>query len=344
MAAALAAHGPVLLLEAEAQPGYHATGRSAAFWTESYGGPQIQPLTQASFAFLDEHGLLASRGGLTLGRADELAGLDAFARTFAALGVRTQRLDRAALEAQLPGIKPAWQGGVYEPDCRDIDVAGLHQLWLGQARRGGAELWTRAELASAQRRGADWQLTMADGRTAAAEVIINAAGAWADPVAQRCGAVPLGIAPLRRTVAQLRMGVPVPADLPLVMALDGSFYFKPENGKLWLSPHDETPSAPCDAAPDELDVAVAIDRFEQVLDWPIAALEHKWAGLRSFAPDRLPVYGFDAAMPGFFWFAGQGGFGIQTAPAAADLALGLLLGANRGPIDPAAYAPGRFGR
>ena len=330
------------MIEAEAQAGYHATGRSAAFWTESYGGPQVQPLTQASFAFLEQHGLLAERGGLTLGRADEFAGLDEFAQTFAALGVRTQRLDRAALEARLPGIKPAWQGGVYEPDCRDIDVAGLHQLWLGLAKRAGAELWTRAELASAQRRGADWQLIMADGRIAAAEVIINAAGAWADPVARRCGAAPLGIAPLRRTVVQLAMGVPVPPDLPLVMAIDGSFYFKPESGKLWLSPHDESPSAPCDAAPEELDVATAIDRFEQVLDWPIAALEHKWAGLRSFAPDRLPVYGFDPAVPGLFWFAGQGGFGIQTAPAAAELALGLLLGKNAGAVDPAPYAATRF--
>ena len=332
----------MLLLEAEAQPGYHATGRSAAFWTESYGGPQVQPLTQASFAFLDEHGLLANRGGLTLAREYELGGLDEFGRTFAALGVRTQWLDRAALEQRLPRIKPAWRGGVFEPDCRDIDVAALHHLWLGQARRGGVELWLRAELASAQRNGANWQLTTADGRTASAKVIINAAGAWADQLAVRCGVAPLGIAALRRTVAQLRMEVPVPADLPLVMGFDGSFYFKPESGKLWLSPHDETPSAACDAAPDELDVALAIDRFEQVLDWPIAALEHKWAGLRSFASDRLPVYGFDLDEPAFFWFAGQGGFGIQTAPAAADLALGLLLGNPAGAIDPVPYAPGRL--
>ena len=221
-------------------------------------------------------------------------------------------------------------------------MAGLHQLYLAQARARGALLWTRALLTGATQSGAGWALTMADGRTAAADVLINAAGAWADPVAELAGLTPLGIQPYRRTVAQLRMSRPVPADLPLVMGFDGSFYFKPESGKLWLSPHDETACLPCDAAPDEFDVAIAIDRFEQVLDWPIAALEHKWAGLRSFAPDRLPVYGFDPASPRFFWFAGQGGFGIQTAPAAADLAAALLLGAVSGAIDPAAYSPARF--
>jgi D-arginine dehydrogenase len=342
LAAGLAPHARVLVLEAEDRAGYHATGRSAAFWTESYGGPLVQPLTTASFAFLEEHALLADRGGLTLARASEAKDLAEFARTFEALGVRVDRLDREELEARLPGLKPEWTCGAYEPDCRDIDVAGLHQLYLAQARRGAAELWLRAELASAERQGEGWQFTMADGRTASAQVLIDAAGAWADPVAQRSGLAPLGIAPLRRTVVQLRMSTAVPPDLPLVMGFDGSFYFKPESGKLWLSPHDEVPSPPCDAAPEELDVATAIDRFEHVIDWPIAALEHKWAGLRSFAPDRLPVYGFDPAEPGFFWFAGQGGFGIQTAPAAADLALRLLLGQPAGDIDPAPYSPIRF--
>ena len=342
MAAGLALHAKVLVLEAEDRAGYHSTGRSAAFWTESYGGPLVQPLTTASFAFLEGHGLLADRGGLTLAREGEAAGLEKFARTFEALGVRVDRLDRADLEARLPGIKPEWTCGAYEPDCRDIDVAGLHQVYLKQAGKSGAELWLRAELSRADRQSGGWQLEMADGRTAESAVLINAAGAWADPVALRAGLAPLGIAPFRRTVAQLRMTTPVPADLPLVMGFDETFYFKPESGKLWLSPHDEVPSLPCDAAPEELDVATAIDRFEHVIDWPIAALEHKWAGLRSFAPDRLPVYGFDPADPRFFWFAGQGGFGIQTAPAAADLALRLLLGQAAGAIDPAPYSPARL--
>jgi D-arginine dehydrogenase len=157
------------------------------------------------------------------------------------------------------------------------------------------------------------------------------------------GVGPLGITPYRRTVAQLRTSPPVPACLPLVLDLREGFYFKPESGRLWLSPHDETPSPPCDAAPEEIDVALAIDRLREVPDWSVDRVEHRWAGLRSFAPDRLPVYGFDSRRSGFFWFAGQGGFGIQTAPAAADLATELLLGRRGGQIEPEPYSPARFG-
>ena len=342
LAAGLAPHGRVALIEAEDRPGYHATGRSAAFWTESYGGPLVQPLTTASRGFFDAYGLLADRGALTLARAAEAAGLGGFISEFSALGVRVEPLDRAALEARLPGIRPEWQLGAYEPDCSDIDVAGLHQLWLAETKRLGGDLLCRARLAGAEHGQSGWRIALEDGRSLLAQVLINAAGAWADPVAAAAGIAPLGMTPLRRTVAQLRMASPVPADLPLTLGFDGSFYFKPEGGKLWLSPHDETPSPPCDAAPDELDVALAIDRFEAVLDWPIVALEHKWAGLRTFSLDRLPVYGFDPSARDFFWFAGQGGFGIQTAPAAADLALRLLLGEAPGPVDPAPYAPARF--
>lgn len=342
LAAGLAAHGKVVLLEAEDSPGYHSTGRSAAFWTESYGGPQVQPLTTASGPFLQEHGFLAPRGALTLARAEELAALAEFASGFRALGVQVDDLDRATLEARLPGLRKEWVAGAYEPDCCDIDVAGLHQHWLTTARKNGAELWTRACLAGAQRAGGQWHLTLADGRGLAAAVLINAAGAWADPVAEMSGVRRLGIQPYRRTVAQLELVSGPPGDLPLVLGIDGLFYFKPEAGRLWLSPHDETPTPPCDAAPEELDVALAIDRFEQVVDWPIVRIEHRWAGLRSFAPDRLPVYGFDPEVAGFFWFAGQGGFGIQTAPAAADLACRLVLGDGPGRVDPQPFDPKRF--
>lgn len=342
LAAGLAPHGRVLLLEAEDRPGYHSTGRSAAFWTESYGGPMVQPLTTASGPFLHAGGFLTPRGALTLARTGELAELEMFAAEFRALGVQVDDLDRAALEQRLPGLKAEWVRGAFEPDCCDIDVAGLHQHWLAAARQGGAELWTRARLERAGQTAGGWTLTLADGRTAQAAILVNAAGAWADPVAECAGVRPLGVQPYRRTVAQLRLADGPPADLPLVLGIDGSFYFKPEAGRLWLSPHDETPSPPCDAAPEELDVAIAIDRFEAVVDWPITRIEHRWAGLRSFAPDRLPVYGFDPERAGFFWFAGQGGFGIQTAPAAADLAVGLLLGRTDGTVDPVPYAPGRF--
>lgn len=342
IAAGLSGRAQVVLLEAEDRPGYHSTGRSAAFWTESYGGPHILPLTAASGPFLREHGLLKPRGALTLAREEELRGLDTFSNNFAALGVRVERLERVELEGRIPGLRPEWRHGVLEPDCCDIDVAALHQLWLGQAKRGGVELLCRARLAAARREGGSWRLTLADGRELEAGVLVNAAGAWADEVATLAGAAPLGIQPYRRTIAQLRMGVPVPPDLPLVLGFDGSFYFRPDGDRLWLSPHDETPSPPCDAAPDELDVALAIDRFEHVADWPIERVEHKWAGLRSFAPDRLPVYGFDPVSPGFFWMAGQGGFGIQTAPTAGELATALVLGEPASAVDPEPYLPNRF--
>jgi D-arginine dehydrogenase len=159
----------------------------------------------------------------------------------------------------------------------------------------------------------------------------------------------LGIVPLRRTVAQVRTAPAAPADMPLVLDLNQGFYFKSVGGgRLWLTPHDEVPDAPGDAAPDDLSVAVAVDRLEQVVDWQVEAVERRWAGLRSFAPDRAPVYGFDPVVPGFFWFAGQGGFGIQTAPAAAliggALVLGEALPEKVAHIDVAPYAPERLYR
>ena len=186
----------------------------------------------------------------------------------------------------------------------------------------------------------------AAGESWTAGALVNAAGAWADEFAQLAGARPVGIQPLRRTVVQLRVAPQVAPELPLVLDIGGGFYFKPESGRVWLSPHDEEPSEPCDAAPEELAVAQAIHRFETVVDWQVEAVERKWAGLRSFAPDRLPVYGFDPQAGGFFWFAGQGGYGIQTAPAAARLGAQLLLDLPRdeltAEIDDRLYAPRRF--
>jgi len=342
LAAAIGRRAGVLLLEAEEHPGYHATGRSAAFWTESYGGPGVQPLTTASGPVLRTLGVLTPRGALTLGRAGQEPEVEAFAARYAAAGVEMHLLGRAEIAARIPGLRGGWTSGALEPSTCDIDVAALHQHYLAAAARDGAALWCRAGLAGAERMAAGWILALTDGRRVEAGVLVNAAGAWADPVARVAGLEPLGIAPYRRTIAQLSLDVPPPDDLPLVLDVGGSFYFKPESGRLWLSPHDETPSAPCDAAPEEIDVALAIDRLEQVVDWTVLRLEHRWAGLRSFAPDRLPVYGFAPRDRAFFWFAGQGGFGIQTAPAAADLGARLLLGESGGDVDPAPYAPGRF--
>lgn len=344
LAAELAAHGSVLLLEAEDVPGYHATGRSAAFWSETYGGPGIQPLTSASGPYLAEHGFLAPLGSLHIGRAADAAAADAFIADFSRSGIVLERVDPQTV---VPGLRADWTIGIAEPSCAYIDVAGLHQHYLARARRGGVEIATAIRMLSATRGDGGWQITT-DAGSWHAGILANAAGAWADEVAVAAGATPLGLAAFRRTMVQLRTEPGAPEGLPHVGHLGGSFYFKPEpGGRLWLSPHDEIPSPPCDAAAEEIDIAIAIDRFESVVDWRVAAVERRWAGLRTFAPDRLPVNGFDAQLPGFFWFAGQGGFGIQTAPAAAMIAASLIAGVappgGAATIDPQRYAPGRFG-
>lgn len=347
IAAELAPYAKVVIIEAEAHPGYHSTGRSAAFWEECYGGPEIAPLTIASGDFLRENGFLQQRGALYVAQAEDEGEVDAFFDSFAGTGVTIERLGRAALEKTIPGIRPEWTIAINEPHCADIDVAGLHQYFLGLARKGGVDIRTHHRLHSAEREGDGWRIDLGRDGEMRCGIIVNAAGAWADEVAQACGAKALGIQPYRRTVAQLRCNPPVPDDMPLVLDINGSFYFRPESGRLWLSPHDETPSPACDTAPEELDIAIAIDRFEHVVDWTIEAVERKWAGLRSFAPDRCPIYGFDSEQPGFFWCAGQGGFGIQTSPAGARFAAQTLLGQPRDAmtqaLDAALYSPDRFG-
>ena len=351
LAAEVAGHASVLLIEAETHPGYHSTGRSAAFWSEIYGGPLIQPLTSASGPFLaappadfHDRSFLRPRGAVHLAGVDGEDVLDALAAGFRGT-VELERLGRSQLDAAIPGLRPGWTSGLSEPTCRDIDVAALHGAYLRAARLRGVELLTNARLLSAERRDGGWSVDTTAGPIAAG-ILVDAAGAWADEVAVRAGERPLGIRPHRRTIVQLRTDPPAPGSLPLVIDALGRFYFKPEAGRLWLSPHDETPCGACDTAAEEIDVAAAIDRFEQVVDWRVEQVEHSWAGLRSFAPDRLPVYGFAPGRRDFFWCAGQGGFGIQTAPAAARLAASLLLGTAPDPmiaaIDPSPYLAGRF--
>ncbi|VXC71728.1 NAD(P)/FAD-dependent oxidoreductase [Sphingomonas sp. 8AM] len=341
LAAKIGDRARVLLLEGEERPGYHATGRSAAFWSETYGGPHIQPLTTASGPVLKAGGYLDPLGAVHIGRDEDAGAIAALLDEFAATPVALTGVDPQPL---VPGLRPTWTRGVSEPTCAYIDVARLHGDYLAQAARSGTELVSGARVAAATRRDDTWRIETEDGRVVAATILVDAAGAWADEVAARSGVVPMGITPYRRTMVQLQTDPPVPATLPFVIDVSGGFYFKPEaGGRLWLSPHDEHPMVAHDVAAEELDVAIAIDRLEQAVDWRVVRVERRWAGLRSFAPDRLPVYGM--AEPGFFWFAGQGGFGIQTAPAAARIGAALLLGA--GPpddIDPARYAPQRFRR
>jgi D-arginine dehydrogenase len=353
LAAALAGRARVMLVEQEAQPGYHATGRSVAFWNESYGGPGVQPLTSASGPLLanpdpafSNRPFLGPRGAIHIGRATDVGFAEAMRRDFASTGVEMVMLSDEALRAAVPGLRAGWTIGLAEPSCADIDVAALLQAYRATALHDGVEFALGARFISARPDGSGWRVQI-DGDEISCAIVVNAAGAWADSVAAACGVDPLGITPLRRTVVQLRCEG-MPADFPLVIDLSGNFYFKPESeGRLWLTPHDEAPDIARDVVPEEIDVAIAIARFEAVVDWRIEAVERKWAGLRSFAPDRLPVYGFDArARARFFWFAGQGGFGIQTAPAAALLGASLLLDeAKPAPvaaIDETLYAPNRL--
>jgi len=352
LAAALAGRAQVMLIEQEPQPGYHATGRSVAFWEESYGGPAVQPLTSVSGALLRapdpafcEHPLIGPRGALHIGRAGDEPLAAAMQAEFADSGVSLLPIDRADMTALVPGLRDDWTFGLREPSCADIDVGALFGACRRAALRAGTQVDLVTRFVSARREGESWAVETSAGAVRCA-ILVDAAGAWADDVARAAGVGPLGIQPYRRTVVQLRCP-DAPADFPLVMDFQGGFYFKPEGqGRIWLSPHDETPDVAGDVAPDELDVAIAIDRFEAAVDWRIEAAERKWAGLRSFAPDRLPVYGFDPRVPGFFWFAGQGGFGIQTAPAAALVGAALLLGdalpAPVAAIDTTLYAPERL--
>lgn len=347
LAAELAESGArVLVLEAEERPGYHATGRSAAFWEECYGGPEIVPLTLASGPFLEQGGFLHRRGALYIARDGDESLVTDFMRRFVPTGATIQHLGRRELEARLPGIRHGWSDAVWEPACADIDVAALHAHYLSRAHTAGVEIACRARVEALDFADGKWTIDTSGGETYRAAKLVNAAGAWADRVAELAGARPLAITPFRRTVVQVRVAPQVPADLPLVLDLRGQFYFKPESGRLWLSPHDEEPSPPCDAAPEELAVAEAIERLGAVVEWEIEGVEHKWAGLRSFTADRRPVYGWDPQVEGFAWFAGQGGFGIQTSPAAARLTRQLLLGETRDAmtqgLNAALYAPDRF--
>ena len=335
----------IAILEMESQPGYHTTGRSAAFWVESYGGPAIVPLSQASRGFFDapppgfcDRPLLSPRAALYIAPPDDAAALPALAAEFDEGGVTYHWLDAATLAASPAGamLRPDWcTAAIIEPDCFDIDVAALHQGYLRGFGGGKPQVITDAHVTDLVRTDACWTITTRAG-VFTAKTIVNAAGAWADAVAALAGAQPRGLKPLRRSMAVLAVDPPPPADLPIIMDAAGRFYFKPESGRLWLSPHDETPDVAHDVRPDELDIATVIDRFERASTATVKRLENSWAGLRTFAPDRVPVFGWDGAVDGLFWCAGQGGFGIQTAPAAADLCAALLLG-QAPALDPAPY-------
>jgi D-arginine dehydrogenase len=335
VAAVLAERGvDVLLLEAEPAPGRHTTGRSAAVFTENYGGVAVRHLTIASRRFLEspppgftDVPLLSPRGALWVAGPQQLENLDRLTTSARRLVPTVERLDGAGVRERCPALDPAAVvAGLFEPEARDIDVDALLQGYLRRARREGARLLTNARVVEAQRSASGrWRLS-----TTAEEVdagwIVDAAGAWADEVAVAAGARPVGLEPKRRTAFLL--DPPDGADArrwPLVIDVDERVYFRPEGGRLVASPADETPSPPCDARPEELDVALGLERLGALLGRELHHASRPWAGLRTFAPDRVPVVGLDPSVDGFLWLAGQGGFGIQTAPAMAAAAAGLLL-------------------
>lgn len=347
LAARLAGDLRVMIIEAEDVCGRHATGRSAAFWQASLGGDTPERrLSLASKPMFDANWpgsktpLLRPRGALHLtGPCGE-----AFPDTGDLSGDHLPvHLDRAELDRLIPGLREQWTGAWYEASCADIEVAAFHNACLTATRRQGGEVRTDATLRSARRDGRHWEAESSAG-TVVSKLLVNAAGAWGDLVADRAAVAPLGLRPMRRTVVQLRIGSTGLRDTPFVTDSHESFYFKGEgDNSVWVCPLDETPVDPCDVAPEELDVAIAIDRFEKAVDWPVEAVERKWAGLRTFAPDRGMKFGFDPEAEGFFWCVGQGGMGIQTAPAASLLCASLITGDElRGDlagINPADFEP-----
>jgi len=355
-AAHLAADRRVVLLERESQPGYHSTGRSAALFTETYGNRAIRILTGASRTFYEawadgfaEHPILTPRGALMFAMPGQE---EALATAWAELSPddpRVRRLDAAEARALVPVLRAGSViGAVHEPDSMDIDVHELHQGYLRRFRQRGGRLVVDAEVRALVSAGGCWTAgtTMGDF---AAPVIVNAAGAWADVVAGLAGLPPIGLVPMRRTALTIAPPAGIDASpWPMTLDIGENFYFKPDAGRLLVSPADETPMPPCDVQPDELDIAIAIDRLTRATTIEVARVERKWAGLRSFVADKTTVNGFDPLANGFFWLAGQGGYGIQTAEAMARGAVSLI---ERGELpadiraaglDAATLSPARF--
>ena len=328
----------VALVEREPSLAVHSTGRSAAQYIETYGGRINQALTVASRHFLssDAEGLadgalLRHRPSLWVATSESLDDLERHRREMSPISPELVSLEVSEVLQHCPVLNPAWvAGGVLEPDSYDIDVAGLHEAFLRGARRRGVTVVRSSGVLAMERVGGQWNVTTV-AESLAAPVVINAAGAWADEVARVAGAEPLGLTPLRRTIFTFAAPADLPAEevwrWPLVADLAGGFYFTPEGpAQLLGSPADETPDVPCDAKAAEVDVARGIDAVNGATTRGVRAVRSVWAGLRTFAPDRHPVAGFDESVEGFVWCAGQGGTGIQTSPAMGEVVATVVCG------------------
>ena len=346
-AAELAASARVVVLEAEDQLGYHTSGRSMAMFILNYGNATLRALNAvAQPMFLEPEGisdrsLLSPRGELMLAREDELDTLETVLRESTGL----QRVTATEAVSMIPILRPEpIAAGFYEANAQDIDVDRMLQGYARLLKARGGEIRTNARVTNMARKGGTWQVETGSG-VISAPVVINAAGAWADPVAGLAGAAHCGVHPMRRSVAV----IPAPEGYeidkwPLFGSVSETWYAKSEAGRLLVSPADEDPVEAHDAWADDMVLAEGLHRYEQAVTVPVTRVERSWAGVRSFAPDRTPVVGFDARAEGFFWLAGQGGYGVQTAPALSKLTAALVMG-HAPAIDPdtiAALSPARF--
>lgn len=352
----LAPHAKVVLLERESQPGYHATGRSAALYSKTYGNATVRAITTASrpFYFQPPEGfspypLVTPRGALIVGGAADHDALRQTLQDMRALVPNIEWWTQDQILKRLPVLQPeAALYGVFEPDAMDMDVHGIHQGFLRCAKAAGAQLVCDAGVSQISHEAGQWCVTSPAGRFCA-PVLVNAAGAWCDELALLAGVKPVGLVPMRRTAFTCEVANAGPMhDWPLVIDAAETFYFKPEAGLLLVSPANADPVLAQDVQPEELDVAMAVDRLEAATTLQIRQVRRKWAGLRSFVADKTPVVGFAPDAPGFFWLAGQGGYGIQTAPAMGELAEALVRGLSVPPAMAAlgvrqeALAAGRF--
>ena len=329
----LAQGARVVLLERESQPGYHATGRSAAMFMESYGPSGVRALTRASRAFYEhppqgfaDAPVLAPRGVLYLATHEQQSHLQELRDTLAGSGTPVEEVAAEQALARVPCLRPeVVRGALFDRDAQDVDVHALHQGFLRGARRHGAELLVDAELVTAQRTDDGWTLQPANGEALRARTLVNAAGAWGDEVARLCKVAPVGLVPHRRSA--FTFNAPDGVDTthwPAVVGVDESYYFKPDAGRLLGSPANADPTVPHDVAPEELDIAMGIHQIESVTTMQIRRPASTWAGLRSFVPDGELVIGWDDACEGFFWLVAQGGYGIQSAAGASALAAALI--------------------
>ncbi len=351
-AAHLAPHKRVALVEAEEAPGYHTTGRSAAMWMLNYGPPEARVLVGLSRDFLvapppgfAEHPLVSHRTVIYLAPEEQRAKLE----EMLAEGTGVEPLTIEAARGMVPALRPDYAvAAAVEEDGFDLDVAAIQQGFLRQLRSAGGILALRSRAGEITRRGAGWDVHTASGAVFHAPTVVNASGAWGDEVAAIAGVRKLGLTPCRRTAAIIDPSPYNAQHWPMINDCAHTWYARPEaRTRIMVSPADETPMDPQDIQPDELDVAIGIDRMQQALDIEVRRVERSWAGLRTFTPDRSMAFGWDATAEGFFWCVGQGGNGIQTSPAAGQLVADLVLGRDPGEagailplIDPKRFARG----